>query len=248
FRSRRRFPAFQIPESYAAVFEQDAGYLLVEECVRTHIEAAKRLGAALRTNEVVQEWRAENGGVMVETDRGRYTAGRLIVSPGAWAVQVLRDLSVGLRVVRKHLHWFANDDARFREDHGCPTFFYEIPQGYFYGFPQIDGRGVKVACHSGGDEVTDPLTVDRTLDPTEAAAVQAFLAAHLPGVSSQPTGHTVCMYTMTPDEHFLVDQHPQWPHVVLTAGLSGHGFKFTSVLGEIMAVMALEGRANQPVE
>ncbi len=246
--ARRRFPAFQVPEEFGAVFEQDAGYLLVEDCVRTHVEAAQRLGAELRTGETVQTWRAEKDGVVVETDRGRYTAARLILSPGAWAGQHLADVALPLRVARKHLHWFANHDERLRQDHGGPCFFYETPQGYFYGFPQIDQRGLKAARHSGGEEVGDPLAVDRNVDPADLADVQRFLVSHLPGVSTQPAGHTVCMYTLTPDEHFLVDRHPQWPRVVLTAGLSGHGFKFAPVLGEIMAQLALDGSTPHPVD
>jgi monomeric sarcosine oxidase len=245
--SQRRFPGFHVPPGCEAVFERDAGYLLVEACVRTHVEAAVRLGADLRTDEVVTRWSIENGAVVVETDRGRYTAAQLILTPGPWAMELLADLGVPLRVVRKHLHWFANDDVGLHADRGCPAFFYETPQGYYYGFPQIDDRGVKAAQHSGGDPVADPLAVDRALDPVELARVQTFLAEHLPGASSQPTGHAVCMYTMTPDEHFLVGLHPRHSEVALVAGLSGHGFKFTPVLGEILAELVLEGNSRQPI-
>jgi glycine/D-amino acid oxidase-like deaminating enzyme len=185
---------------------------------------------------------------VVETDLGRYSASKLVIAPGAWATDLPADLDVPLRVVRKHLHWFANDDLHMRADRGAPAFFYETPQGYYYGFPQIDEGGVKAAEHSGGDTVPDPLTVDRSLDPAELNRVQGFLAEHLPGVSQQPTGHAVCMYTMTPDEHFLVGLHPRHAEAALVAGLSGHGFKFTPVLGEILAELALEGATRQPIE
>lgn len=244
--ARRRFPAFAIPDGCEAVFERDAGYLRVEDCVRTHIEEALRMGAELRTYEAVRDWRVVNGQAVVATDRGTYTAPRLALTPGAWATTLLAELRVPLRVVRKHLHWFDNADPRFREENGGPAFFYETPDGYYYGFPQIDGRGVKAAEHSGGDTVADPLEVDRSLDPAERDRVRRFLASHLPGVTSYATGHSVCMYTMTPDEHFLVDRHPSSPQVALVAGLSGHGFKFTPVLGEILAYLLLEDRAPHP--
>jgi monomeric sarcosine oxidase len=246
--AQRRFPGFRIPPGCEAVFERDAGYLLVEECVRTHLEEAVRLGAELRTGESVTRWSIENGAAVVETDRGRYSAAKLVISPGAWATDMQADLNVALRVVRKHLHWFANDDLRLRADRGAPAFFYETPQGYFYGFPHIDAGGVKAAEHSGGDAVPDPLAVDRTLDPAELVRVQRFLAENLPGVSRKPTAHAVCMYTLTPDEHFLVGLHPRYPQVALAAGLSGHGFKFTPVLGEILAELALDGKTRQPIE
>jgi sarcosine oxidase len=244
---RRRFPGFVVPDGCEVVFERDAGYLRVEDCVRTHVDEALRLGAELRTGEAVQAWRFDGGQFVVETDRERYTAPRLVLAPGAWAGQLLAELQIPLRVVRKHLHWLRNDDPRLREDSGCPAFFYETPEGYYYGFPQIDDRGVKAAEHSGGDEVADPLQVDRSLDPAELARVQAFLADRLPGVSAQPTGHAVCMYTMTTDEHFLVDRHPRWPQAAFVAGLSGHGFKFTPVLGEILAQLVLDGGSPHPI-
>jgi glycine/D-amino acid oxidase-like deaminating enzyme len=183
--TRRRFRGFVVPEGCETVFERDAGYLLVEDCVRTHVEEAQRLGAELHTGEAVQSWRVEQGTVVVETDQHRYSAASLVLSPGAWATQLLADLGVPLHVVRKHLHWFANDDARLREENGCPAFFYETPQGYYYGFPQIGPSGLKAAEHSGGETVADPLAVDRSVDAAELARVQGFLGRHLPGVSPQ---------------------------------------------------------------
>jgi monomeric sarcosine oxidase len=246
--AQRRFPAFHVPENCQAVFERDAGYLRVEDCVEAHVHEALRLGAELRAGEAIRSWRIQNGTAVVETDRDRYTASRLVLAPGAWATELLVGLDVPLRVVRKHLHWFLNQDARLKEESGGPAFFYETPQGYYYGFPHIDERGLKAAEHTGGETVTDPLTVDRRVDSSELVRVQDFLAHHLPGVSSQPIGHTVCMYTLTPDEHFLVDRHPDHAQVALTAGLSGHGFKFTPVLGEILADLAMEGRTSHPIE
>jgi len=245
--ARRRFPAFRFSDGSRVVLERQAGYLRVEDCVLAQLAEAERAGAEVRFEEPARRWRATGDGVVVETALGRYEAGRLVVCGGAWAGRLLSGLDLGLRVVRKHLHWYATEDRGYAEEAGCPTFFYELPEGYFYGFPRVDDLGVKVAEHSGGEPVADPLTVDRGIDPEERRRVESFLARHLPGVTSRPTSHSVCLYTRSPDEHFLVGRHPEHGQVVFAAGLSGHGFKFAGVLGEVLADLALDGRTPLPI-
>ncbi len=142
--------------------------------------------------------------------------------------------------------WYPSG-AEFQADRGCPAFLFDTPEGVFYGLPQIDERGLKVAEHTGGSLVADPLTVDRTVEAAEQARVEGFLAEYLPQVGRPLAQHSVCLYTLTPDEHFVVDRHPSDPRVVLAAGLSGHGFKFTGVLGEALADLALEGSTRLPI-
>ena len=134
-----------------------------------------------------------------------------------------------------------------RAEDGCPAFLYELPAGVFYGFPRIDRWGVKVARHSGGETVADPSHVDRDFDTEDRALVEAFLAGQLPGVTPQLNDHSMCMYTVTADEHFIVDVHPQHGNVAFAAGLSGHGFKFTGVLGQALVELALDGQTDLPV-
>ena len=243
-----QFPGFRIPADFEAVFEKNAGYLLVERCVLAHLRSAVTRGAETRSGETVIGWRGEGDGVAVETSGGTYHADRLVITAGAWAGTMLHDLGIRLRIVRKHLHWYATTDARYEPHKGCPTFMFEMPDGIYYGFPVLDDLGLKVAEHSGGREVTDPLTDDRSVEPEDRQRVESFLTRCLPGVSQQPTHHAVCYYTMSPDEHFIVDRHPQFPQVCFAAGLSGHGFKFTSVLGQVLADLALEGATTLPIE
>ncbi len=243
----RRFPGFELTDDFDAVFESRAGYLLVEQCVLAHLEEAKNAGAELCVGENVVRWNASDDAVTVETETETYNAARLLITAGAWAGQLLADLGIRLRVTLKHLHWFANEDARYRQDQGCPVFFYETADGFFYGFPQFDDRGVKVAEHSGGHEVADPLNVNRSVDPQDLHRVEQFLAAHLPGVTHQPTAHTTCFYTHSPDDHFIIDRHSHHPQITFVAGLSGHGFKFTSVLGEVLAALAIDGTFGPPI-
>jgi glycine/D-amino acid oxidase-like deaminating enzyme len=129
-----------------------------------------------------------------------------------------------------------------------PVFLFELPSGIFYGFPKLDEHGVKFAEHSGGRPVEDPLTVDRTIDADEECRLVEVLSQLLPGVSSRVTQHAVCMYTMSPDEHFIVDRHPATANVVFAAGLSGHGFKFVPVLGQALADLALDGGTERPID
>jgi monomeric sarcosine oxidase len=243
----RRFPGLRAPESSVGVFEPAAGYLKVERCVLTHIAEAKAHGAEFQFGVTAREFRPDGDGIRVETDQGLFSAAKLIVTAGPWAPQLLAKLGVPLFVRRKHLYWFPTSDASYHEASGCPTYLYELAQGVYYGFPQIDELGVKVAEHSGGAVVDDPTTDTRPLDSADLARVEAFLAQCLPGVGRPMQRRSVCFYTMSPDEHFIVDRHPTLAHVYFAAGLSGHGFKFTSVLGEALADLALEGRTLLPI-
>ncbi|MDA1052220.1 MAG: N-methyl-L-tryptophan oxidase [Planctomycetota bacterium] len=242
-----RFPGFVVPAGSVAVFERRAGFLLVERCVLAHLAEATKCGAELRTGETIRDWQANATGVTVRTDTDMYSARKLVIAAGAWAGDLLNELGIKLRVLRKHLHWYACDDARYRADHGCPAFFYETPAGYLYGFPQIDEYGVKVADHSGGTWVGDPLTDDKSTEPRDVERVEHFLREYLPGVSTKSQRHAVCYYTMSPDEHFIVDRHPDHDNVAFAAGLSGHGFKFTSVLGEVLADLVADGTTRHPI-
>jgi glycine/D-amino acid oxidase-like deaminating enzyme len=229
------------------VFEPAAGYLRVERCVLSHLAAAKGRGAEFRFGVEAQSWEQEEQGVRVVTSDGTFAASKLIVTAGPWAPKLLADVGVPLVVRRKHLYWFPTSDPSYHESQGCPTYLYELPHGVYYGFPQIDELGVKVAEHSGGAVVDDPTNDARPLDRADLARVEAFLAEFLPGVGRPMQRRSVCFYTMSPDEHFLVDRHPRQAGVLLVAGLSGHGFKFTSVLGEALAELALEGCTGLPI-
>lgn len=245
---RSRFPGYLLPAGNSAVFERHAGFLFVEKCVLAHLDEARKLGAELRVGPAVVNWSASAAGVKVETDQGKFHAHSLIVAAGAWAGKLLSDLDIPLHVRRKHLHWYRTTSDVYQASRGGPAFLYETADGCFYGFPQIDARGVKVAEHSGGTIVADPLGDDRSVEPRDRQRVDAFLSRHMPGVSHEPTDHVVCYYTMSPDEQFVVDRHPEHANVCFAAGLSGHGFKFTCVLGEILAELATSGKTTHPIE
>jgi sarcosine oxidase len=236
-----RFPGLRVGDDCEAVYETRAGYLLVERCVAAHTLAAMRRDATLHTGETVRSWTAKGGSVEVETDRGKYAADRLVITAGAWAGTLLTDLGIPLEVRRKPLYWFRTSSDVYRADGGFPGFLFDLPGGCFYGFPQIDEASLKVAEHSGGRVVSDPLTVDRQIDTVDQGRVADFVKHHLTSASTECVQHVVCMYTMSPDEHLILDRHPRFPQVSFAAGLSGHGFKFAGVLGEELARLACEG-------
>lgn len=242
-----RWPGFRVPEACAAVFEKRAGYLRVEACVQAHLDAAVSSGAVLHTGEAVRAWRAVHDGVAVDTERATFTSQRLVIAAGAWAGELLADLGIRFQVRRKPQYWFHAAGSEYLASRGCPAFLFETVQGLFYGFPQIDPLGVKMAEHSGGANVESPLRLEREIDPLDLARVEAFAARCLPRVSRRLTRHAPCMYTMTPDEHFVVDRHPRHPQVAFAAGLSGHGFKFACVLGQALADLALDGCTPLPI-
>jgi sarcosine oxidase len=245
---QRRWPGLRASDPLVGVYEPAAGYLLVEDCVAAHLEAARAAGAELLPDTEVLAWDANQQGVRVRTSNGEFTADRLIVTAGAWAGQLLADVNIRLTIRRKSLFWFATDAVDYDASSRFPVFLFELPGGVFYGFPKLDARGVKFAEHSGGVPVADPLAVDRAVDQEEQQRLREILPQFLPGVSPRVTDHAVCLYTMSPDEHFVVDRHPAHANVVFAAGLSGHGFKFAPILGQALADLALSGASELPID
>jgi sarcosine oxidase len=244
---RRRYAPFRFGDDVSGVLEQDAGFLYVEECVRTCVEEARRLGADLREDEPAVSWQPTATGVVVRTGRGTYEAARLVVTAGAWAGRVLADLGLPLTVLRKVLFWFGTPSAAALRRDVFPIYMAQTHQGFYYGFPVIDPRGHKVARHDGGDVVPDPSALDRTVAPGEEDECRAFLRVHLPAADGPLTSSRVCTYTVTPDRHFVIDRHPQYLQVVVAAGFSGHGFKFAPVVGEVLADLAEQGHTEWPI-
>ncbi len=246
--ARRRFPGFQIPEDFAAVFEARAGYLRVEDCTRTHVDQALLRGAKLQIGTSVQSWQPQGQSIRIVTDQGEIHTKRLVITAGAWAGQLLSDLKIALTVVRKPLYWFNAPEKAYGEQHGGPGYIVETRDGNFYGFPFVAGQGLKCAEHTGGSEVSDPLQVDRRPQAEETARVQQFVSRYLPQASTDVINFAVCLYTLSPDRNFIVDRHPECSQVSFAAGLSGHGFKFASVLGEVLADLAVDGRTSLPID
>jgi glycine/D-amino acid oxidase-like deaminating enzyme len=239
--------ASAVGDPWVCLFEPDAGCLAVEECVRAYLDRAVAHGGTVALHESVRSWTAASNGVNVVTDKAAYQADRLIITGGPWSARLLADLGLPLRLLRKVVLWFPTRGDAYREDHGCPVFGFDLDREFIYGFPVIDADGIKISDHRGGQIVSDPDAVDRRLHPADVEPLARFVSTFLPGVDRTPCKHSVCLYTMTPDEHFIIDRHPQHPHVVFAAGFSGHGFKFAPVIGSVLTDLALDGRTAEPV-
>lgn len=240
---RARWPQVAIPDDWDVLFSPEAGFVLTEPALRGMMTGATRRGVELREGERAVAWEADGDGVRVRTDTDEYTADRLIVSAGAWADRALAELGLPLRVLRKTLWWFSVDaPSRFAPER-FPVFIADEGESSVYGFPVIDSNGLKAAEHVGGDPF-DPENPDRTARPGEGALVQATVARLFPGAGATITQSAVCLYTMTPDEHFVMDRHPEHPNVVIAAGFSGHGFKFAPAAGEHLVALALDPEAR----
>jgi sarcosine oxidase len=237
---RRRFPLFQVPDHYIAVFQPDGGFLRAEPAIRALLARARAAGAELYTGEIVCAIEPRGERVRVVTTRGTIDAGCAVVAAGAW-VKALLDLPVAIRVTRQVLAWFApRDPALFSKDR-FPVFLLENADGMFYGFPD-DGTGsVKVAKHHHADETVDPDCCDRIVSAADEAMIRSCLAAHLPAADGPLVAATTCLYTMTPDGDFIIDRMPGNAAVIVASPCSGHGFKFAPVIGEIIADLVTRG-------
>ena len=223
------------------MLETAAGILNVEVCVLAHVDAAIARGAKIHSEEPVRHWSASVGGVEVVTEKATYRAGRLVVTAGAWSAQLLADLGIPLTLMRQVMFWFEtrSNPAEFRRDR-FPIFIADSDSGLFYGLPAIDSWGVKVVRHYGAPEVSSTAEIDRDVNASDRADISSLVNKHLPSLGPSHRGQ-VCMYTLTPDRHFAIGIHPTLPNVVVACGFSGHGFKFASVVGEILADLAIDG-------
>lgn len=242
---RRRFPPFRVANDEVALYEERAGFVHPEASVRAHLDVAARYGAELHFHEPALDWTATpNGGVRVTTARGVYEAARAVIAPGAWAPELLAGLGLPLTVERQVLFWFDPPAGLAPFAIGnFPIFIWETAAGYeLYGFPAQPGPpgGAKVAFFYKGWPA-DPNNVERTVHPNEVDEMRAALEQYLPGLNGPLLATATCLYTLTPDHHFVIAPHPELPQITIASPCSGHGYKFASVIGEVLADLATTG-------
>jgi sarcosine oxidase len=243
-----RFPVFDVPAGWEGVFEPTAGWIDVNAALRSGLEQASRAGADLRIDTWVEGWSWTGNRFALRTSSGTFMAAHLIVTAGAWVSRILADLALPLKVLRKVLIW-----VNPLRDQPFPVF--ASAGDFFYGFPNIGGEGIKLAIHgNAGAPATNPddpqpeVSVNEIRPVIEAAAgLMPSLIGPLPDAFGRVLRTRTCFYTMTPDEHFLIDRHPEIPNLIFAAGFSGHGFKFAPAIGEALAELALTGTSVLPI-
>lgn len=247
---RKRFPQFNVQDNESGYYEYNAGFLRPEECVGTQISLAEKYGATIHKNEKIESFSEKDGIVSVKTNLGEYEAKKLIISAGPWFPALIEDeYSKFFKVIRQVLFWFdvKTSIERF-EPKNFPIFIWELQgnkQG-MYGFPAIDGQngGVKIVSEQY-ETTTTADTVNRQVSKEEIRAMyENFIAPYFPDLSDKCVKATSCLYTVTPDSHFVIDKHPKYASIILASPCSGHGFKHSAAIGEILAQLVIDGKSK----
>lgn len=245
---RARFPQFHVRDDESGYFEPTAGFVRPEECVRAQLALARKHGADLHTNETVLGFEPSSDGVVIVTDKGRYTAGKIIVAAGPWLPDLLGGrLAALFQIYRQVQFWFDVQPAEEFVSPRFPVFIWELQnskQG-LYGFPALDGPhgGIKLASERF-EQTTTPQSARREVSESEIDAMRALVAPNLSGVTGRCLRATACLYTVTPDFGFVIDRHPDSERVLIASPCSGHGFKHSPAIGEALAEWALEGKSR----
>jgi N-methyl-L-tryptophan oxidase len=231
----KQWKGLSIPENYVGCFEESSGVLLCEEAIRAYRDLAMENGARLLSNTEVSAIYFNGNGGKVETDKGGFFFDRLIVTAGAWTKELCISLSLPLQPIHKSIVWLEADESLYTAQH-FPPFVFDTPVGQYYGMPSMFGSGVKIGRNDGGQSIhPDEL---QSLSP-DVSELLSFSGTYFPFVTTKVKRAQTCLYNMTPDEHFIIDRHPLYPHVLLATGFSGHGFKFASAVGEILSELAM---------
>jgi sarcosine oxidase len=244
----RRFPQFVIPDDYRCLHDYKAGLVLPERAVAGYAEMALRRGAELHGQEAVISWEPSGNGATVHTNRGSYSAAKLLFCGGAWTDKLVRDLGVPLTVTRQPLAWVWPKQPALFELGKMPVWIMEHRDGSnHYGFPMLpDNPGLKLATHVR-TAPTDAERLDRTAREDDQRTIRWVLENHIPQADGPLLSLRVCMYTNSPDNHFIIDHHPRHDNVTIACGFSGHGFKFASALGETLSELVIDGRTSLPM-
>ncbi|MFQ3597499.1 MAG: N-methyl-L-tryptophan oxidase [Chloroherpetonaceae bacterium] len=251
---KQKYPQFELPNDFERLEEPDAGFITPERSILLFVQQALFNGAVIRTKEKVLDWKRQNGTITVTTHQGTYQANKLIITAGPWAGKMISHLAPKLKVIRKSVAWV---QPKKWEEFTLGKFpcWNLLNDGYhFYGFPILPVNqfgaplGLKLALHFPGGDVTDPDMVDRSSNESDEQVLIRFLNKFIPNGYKNTLTMKTCLYTNTPDENFIVDYLPDYEKdVVIAAGFSGHGFKFASVIGEILSDLAMNGSTKLPI-
>jgi sarcosine oxidase len=244
---RKRFPGYQLPRETMALLQPDGGYLMPERCITSYVVAAQSHGAEIHGREKVQGWEPLGDGVRVTTDRGVYEAERLVLTAGSWMAKLLPRLEGLVVPERQVLAWLQPSHPDYFLPENFPVFNLLVEEGRYYGFPIVSVPGFKFGRYHHLEENTDADLLDREPNERDETVLRQFAERYFPDGAGPVLSLKPCMFSNTPDHHFIIDQYPEFPQVVFASPCSGHGFKFVSVLGEIMADLAERGETRHDI-
>ncbi len=248
-------PLFDLPEGYEWIYEPEAGFVETEKAILSYVEEAKKLGAVIHQQEKVLGWEMIGDGVEVRTSNGNYSCKKIIVTAGPWSAKLIPSINDELKITRQTLMWIKPDEANSFKTPKFPCWFLvdKEKSGAYYGFPiaEINDTknpiGFKFAYHYPGAE-TDPDDVDRNITEADKEPLLGFIEKYIPKAKGQVLDVKTCLYSNSKDENFVIDcLRGTEGRVCFARGFSGHGFKFVSVVGEIMADLALKGTTTLPI-
>jgi sarcosine oxidase len=252
----KRFPCYALPDSYFGLYEPTAGFVHASECLLACDQRAAELGADMHFSEPAVAWSATKSGVTVKTNSTQYQADKLVITAGPWASKLLSSLALPLHVLRVFYSYFQTPHPKRFTSDKCPIYCITERGVFHYGFPYEPGAGMKIAHHgsalfsvqNASNQICTPESCDRTVHPHEIERLRNKLNSYLPGAGGDNVSNTVCLYTMTPDENFVIDFDDTSKNVVYGCGFSGHGFKFGSVMGEILSDLATVGSTKHEID
>jgi sarcosine oxidase len=252
-----KFSQFKILPALENIYERDAGFIQPEKAVALYKSEAVKTGADIRTKETVLEWTKENGGIKVITDKNIYYTKKLIITAGAWAGKMIPGLNTSLKITRQIIVWVKPTDGKMFMPGRFPCWMVadDKREGVLYGFPYLakekfgEPDGMKFALHYAADE-TNPDHIDRNITKKETDDLIQQVAEYIPAVADAAlVVAKTCLYTNSADENFIIDHLPGYDKdVTIACGFSGHGFKFVSVVGEILADLAMNGKTSLPID
>ena len=243
----RRFPGCRFPAEWMSVYQPDGGFLMSERCIVAYVTVALERGADVRAREAVLEWDASGDTVRVQTTRGSYEAGSLVITTGAWAGPLVPSLDHLLAPERQVLGWFQPLRPEVFAPNAFPVVIGEFEEGRYYASPVFGVPGFKIGKFHHLNEPTTADGLDRECRDEDEAVLRQAVTRYFPDANGPAMSLRACMFTNTPDEHFLIDALPGGPNVYVAVGFSGHGFKFSSVVGEIMADLSTRGETAHDI-
>lgn len=242
-----RYPGWRPASDAMAVFQPDGGFLAPERCIAAHVAKARAHGATVLEHAPVLRWHAQGGGVQVQTAEQTYQAGQLVLCAGAWMGQLAPELQSLLVPERQVVGWFGiSQQGVFAPAH-FPVFVLDAEEGLYYGFPEDGRSGFKIGRYHHLGERVNPDAMDRGCTPADEQALRSAVSRYFPAANGPLEHSRACLFTNTPDEHFIIDRAPGAPEVLLVSPCSGHGFKFCSVIGEICADLVVHGRTSHDI-